>query len=107
MVKFNPNLEWPKSKVQDNPTFGIMQPMINLDLDKGKQSLDFSTTKVTPKRIHHDSSIDILQGTFEHINITPLYDAPPSNNVNQPSSKYPKRTLKIYLNQIMQQQEKV
>ena len=68
--------------------------------------MEFSTTNVTPKRIHQDSSIEILQGIFEHINIKPLYDAPPSNNVNQPSSKYPKQTLRIDLNQIMQQQEK-
>ena len=80
--------------------------MIKLDLHKGKKSLEFSTRKVTPKRIHQDSTIEFLQGTFKHININPLYDTPPSNNVNQSSSKYPKWTLRIDLNQIMQQKEK-
>ena len=59
-MKFNTNFEGPKSKVQDNPIFGDMQPMINLDLDKGKQPLEFSTTRVTPKIIHQDSTIEIL-----------------------------------------------
>lgn len=60
IVKFNNNLEGPKSKIQDNPTFKSMQPMINLYLDKGKQPLEFSTIKVTPKRPHQDSTIEIL-----------------------------------------------
>lgn len=79
--------------------------MINLDLDKGKKPLEFSNTKITPIRSHQDSTIEILQSTFKHINISPLFDKPSSINEKKTLPKYPKKTLRIDLNQIMQQQE--
>lgn len=62
--------------------------MINLDLDKGKKTLEFSNMKITPMRSHQESTIKILQITFEHINIDPLFDEPPSliNQHKQDSS---------------------
>ena len=36
IANFNPKLEGPKSKHQKNSTLKNIQPMINLDLDKGK-----------------------------------------------------------------------
>ena len=36
IVKFNPNVEGPKSKNQTNTTIENIQPMINLELEKGK-----------------------------------------------------------------------
>jgi hypothetical protein len=60
IVKFNPNLEKPKSKHQTNPTIENIQPMINLDLDKGKKPLDFPNTIMAPIRSHQESTIEIL-----------------------------------------------
>jgi len=79
--------------------------MINLDLDKGKQSLEFSNTMMTPIRSHQESTIEILQSTFEHININPLFDEPPSINGTKNLLKYPKRMLRIDFNHIIQQQD--
>ena len=78
--------------------------MINLDLDKGKKPLEFSNTLMAPIRSHQQSIIKILQSTFEHININPLFDKPPPINANKTLPKTPKRTLKLDLNYIMQQQ---
>jgi len=41
IVKFNPNLEGPKSKNQTNTTIENIQSMINLDLDKEKKKFEF------------------------------------------------------------------
>lgn len=98
-------MKGPKYKYQDNSTFENIQPMINFDLDKGKQYLELLTTKVTPKKLYKESTIEIIQGTFEHININPIFDEPPSINRNKTLSKYPKRKLRIDLNQMRQQQE--
>lgn len=57
IIKFNQNLEGPKSKYQNNLTFENMQPMINLDLDKGKQPLEFSNTKIKHVRSHQELTI--------------------------------------------------
>jgi hypothetical protein len=103
IFKFNPHLEGPKSKHQNNPTLENIKPMINLDLEKGEKPLEFSNTHMTPIRSHEESTIEILQSTFEHININPLFDKPPSINGNKTLPKYPKRMLRIELNQIMQQ----
>lgn len=92
---FNTNMEGPKSKVQDYPTFEGIKPIIKLYLDKGKQYLECSTIMVTPNMPHPKSTIEILQDTFHHININPLFDEPPSLNVNKALSKYPKRTLRL------------
>jgi hypothetical protein len=60
IVKFNPNLEGPRSKNQTNTTIENIQPMINLDLDKGKQPLEFSNTIMAPIRSHQEPTIEIL-----------------------------------------------
>ena len=76
--------------------------MINLELDKGKQPLEFSNTMMAPIRSHQESTIKILQSIFEHININPLFDEPPPINGNMTLPKYPKRTLRLDLSQMMQ-----
>ena len=95
IVKFHPHLEQPKSKNQTNSTIEITQPMINLDLDKGKQPLGFPTAIMEPMRSHQESTIKILQITFEHININPLFDEPQPMKGNKTIPKYPKRTLRL------------
>ena len=75
--------------------------MINLDLDKGKKPLEFSNAIMEPIRSHQESSIKILQGTFEHININPLFDEPPPIKGNTTLPKYPKRMLRLDLNHMM------
>jgi len=99
IVKFNPNLEGPKSKNQTNTTIEKIQPMINLDLDKGKQPLEFSNAIMAPIRSHQEPTIEILQSTFEHINVNPLFDEIP------PIPKHPKRTLRLDFSHMMQQQD--
>ena len=54
---------------------------------------------------HQESSIEILQGTFEHININPLFDEPPPIKGNTILPKYPKRTLRIDLSHMTQKQD--
>ena len=98
-MKFNTNLEGPKSKSHDNSTSKNMQPMVNLDIDKGKQPLELSTIKAKPKIPHQESTIEILYGTFEHININPLFDEHPSLNAKKNHLKYLKRTSRIDLKQ--------
>lgn len=73
--------------------------MINLDLDKGKQPLGFPNTMMAPIRSHQESTIEILQGTFEHINVNPLFDEIP------PIPKYPKRTLRLDFSHMLQPQD--
>ena len=102
IVKFNAHVEGPKSKNQTDTTIETIQTMINLDLDKGKQPLEFSNAIIPPIRSHQESSIKILQGTFEHININPLFDEPPPIKGNMALPKYPKRTLRLDLNHMMQ-----
>ena len=97
IVKFNPNLEGPKSKHQTNSTLKNIQPMINLDLYKGKKPLEFSNTMMAPIRSHQESTIKILQGTFELINIHPLFDEPPPIKGNMTLPKYLKRMLRLVL----------
>ena len=99
IVKFNPNLEGPRSKNQTNTTIENIQPMINLDLDKGKQPLEFSNTIMAPIRSHQEPTIEILQSIFEHINVNPLFDEIP------PIPKHPKRTLRLDFSHMMQQQD--
>ena len=79
--------------------------MIDLDLDKGKQPLEFLNTMMAPIRSHQESMIKILQSTFEHININPLFEKPQPMKGKKTLPKYPKRTLIIDLNHIMQQQD--
>jgi hypothetical protein len=50
-------------------------------------------------------NIEILQSTFEHININPLFDEPPLLNGNKALPKYLKRTLRLDFSHMMQQQE--
>ena len=59
---------------------------------------------MTPIRFNQESSIEILQGTFEHININPLFDEPPPRKGNMTLPKYPKMMLRIDLSHMMQQQ---
>ena len=87
IVKFNTH-----SQVQSYPTVDNMPPMINFDSNKGKQSLyHFHTSLPT--------NISIPQGAFENININPLFD-----DGNKDLPKYPKRTLRLDLSHMTQQQ---
>ncbi len=69
------------------------------DLDKGKQPLEFSNTIMAPIRSHQKPTIEILQSTFEHINVNPLFDEIP------PIPKHPKRKLRLDFSHMMQQQD--
>ena len=60
---------------------------------------------MAPIKSHQESSIKILQGTFEHININPLFDEPPPIKGNKILPKYPKRKLRLDLSHMMQQQD--
>ena len=60
-----------------------MPPMFNLDSNKGKEPLDYLNTIVP-------TDVGIPQGTFENININPLFD-----DGNKDLPKYPKRTLRL------------
>ena len=77
--------------------------MINLDLDKGKKPLEFSNTIMALIRSHQELAIEILQSTFEHININPLFNEPQPMKGNKTLPKYPKRMLRLDLNHMMQQ----
>ena len=60
---------------------------------------------MTPIRSHQESSIEILEGTFEHMNGNPLFDEPPPIKGNKILPKYPKRTLRLDLSHMMQQHD--
>ena len=66
--------------------------MINLDSNKGKDPFDCLNTTIPP-------NIGIPQGTFEHINVNPLFDG------NKGLPKYPKRILKLDFSHMIQQQK--
>ena len=53
------------------------------------QPLELSNAIMAPIRSHQESTIEILQGTFEHINLNPLFDK------ISPIPKYPKRMLRL------------
>lgn len=74
IAKFSADLEGPRSQVQNYSTFETVQPMINLDLNKGKQPFNCSNMMIPPSISHQESTTEILQSTFEHININPLFD---------------------------------
>ena len=59
------------------------------------QPLELSNAIMAPIRSHQESTIEILQGTFEHINVNPLFDEIP------PIPKYPKRTLRLDFSHII------
>ena len=69
-----------------------MPPMIHLDSSKGKEQLDYFNTIVP-------TNLGIPQGTFENINISPLFD-----DGNKDLPKYPKRTLRLDFSHMIQQQ---
>ncbi len=54
---------------------------------------------MAPIRSHQESTIKILQSTFEHINVNPLFDEIP------PIPKHPKRKLRLDFSHMMQQQD--
>ena len=66
--------------------------MINFDSNKGKESLDYLNASLP-------TNLSIPQGTFENININPLFDAG-----NKDLPKYPKRTLRLDFSHMTQQQ---
>ena len=68
-----------------------MPPMINLDPRKGKETLDYLNTIVP-------TNLGIPQGTFENININPLFD-----DGNKDLHKYLKRTLRLNFSHMIQQ----
>lgn len=53
-------------------------------------------------RSRQESTIEIIQGTFEHININPLFDEPPPIKENKTLPKYSKRMLRLDVNHMMQ-----
>ena len=67
--------------------------------------MEFSNAIMTPIRSHQESSIEILQGTFQHININPLFDEPLLIKGNTILPKFPKRTLRLDLSHMTQQQD--
>lgn len=87
IVKFNTS-----SQVQIYSTSDNMPPMINFDSHKGKEPLDHLTTSLP-------TNLGIPQGTFENININPLFDTG-----NKDLLKYPKRTLRLDFSHMTQQQ---
>ena len=64
------------------------------------QPLELSIAIMGPIRSHQESTIEILQGTLEHINVNPLFGEIP------PIPKYPKRTLRLDFSHIISRRKK-